>query len=186
MTIAWRTLYLTPIEVLTTDSNTAIAAIAKNVRASLLRAGGSYDQHFPPLPADDVPSVLVESADHIAWRASTAAALATLDEIAAAVDGEPATTIDSSTTVTLNEAKATVQARLRNAASEDAFAALASETFTSSFATEPQFYVDAAYTYVQALRWGWQPYSVREHGQAFEAELAMNDAIAEAAALLAL
>lgn len=119
MTTDWRTTALTPLETFLSSASAPVkqVGIVEKLVTRLLEAGELYDVFFPPPPYPDEPSVIGESAEHATWRTSTMpAALAELDAAAAALDGLPATPIDSSSASTLKDAEDLIFERLEEAA----------------------------------------------------------------------
>jgi hypothetical protein len=172
MTIAWRST-LDDVDAALLTASDVDAQVGGQVRAELYRAGVRYDEPFPPLPAPDTASVLVESAEHIAWRAAMTEALEELDEIAAAGDGDPPTVIGGD----LDAARATILARLEAlVGGAEPASSLAEKALDARLPREPQFYVAEYY-----VRW---PADRRDHDRrqagVLEAELIAEIAEADA------
>lgn len=146
MTVDWRAQRAAVNDALAGATPTQVE-LAGFILARLRQVSGRYDTLFPPAPAANTPTTLVESAAHETWRETLSAKILDLHSLAAVVDGgEVPESVHSHT----RGAWDAVLARLANAshlssasAGERAICTRARENVRID--EEPRFYVDAYY-----------------------------------------
>lgn len=140
MTVDWRTT-LDAIDVALGTASDVDVRLAAPVRARLVALGEVYDVRYPPAPAPDTPTTIVESSAHETWRTVTMpAVIGELDALAAQLDGDPPAAPTSNSLPVRARLETLLAAPITEARRELVRAAL-----QVRFPAEPRFFVDGYY-----------------------------------------